>query len=66
MEVYKSNEDFILIALAKDTKKRPQGDLEIKQMISRTNKIYPVISDFDSKILIFSRTKSWCNKKCNY
>ena len=49
-EVHKSNEDFILIALAKDTKKRPQGDLEIKQMISRTNVTYPVISDFDSKI----------------
>ena len=49
-EVYKNNEDFVLVALAKDTKKRPQGDLEIKQMIDRTNVTYPVIRDYDSKI----------------
>merc|ERR1711871_1126451 len=49
-EVYKNNEDFVLVALAKDTKKRPQGYLEIKQMIDRTKITYPVIRDYDSKI----------------
>jgi len=49
-EVYKNNEDFVLVALAKDTKKRPQGYLEIKQMIDRTNVTYPVFRDYDSKI----------------
>ena len=47
---YKNNDDFILIALAKDTEKRPQKKKEIQNMIDKTNVTYPIMTDHNSQI----------------
>lgn len=56
---HKENEDFVLIALAKDTKQYPQGKKEISQMIEKTAITYPVYRDENSKIFnLFAENKA--------
>ncbi|MAQ31723.1 MAG: hypothetical protein CMD26_03205 [Flavobacteriales bacterium] len=56
---YKNNDDFILIALAKDTEKRPQKKKEIQNMIDKTNVTYPIMTDHDSQIFeLFAEEKA--------
>ena len=58
-QVHKENEDFVLLALAKDTERFPQRDKEITQMIEKTKITYPVISDKNSKIFnLFAEKKA--------
>ena len=45
---HKYNENFILIGLAKDTKKRPQKKEEIEFMLEKTGVTYPIITDENS------------------
>ena len=47
---HKDRDDFILIALAKDTEQRPQRENEINFMIKKTGVTYPIITDFNSEI----------------
>ena len=56
---HKENEDFVLIALAKDTEQYPQGKKEISQMIEKTDVTYPVYRDENSKIFnLFAENKA--------
>ena len=56
---HKENEDFVLIALAKDTEQYPQGKKEISQMIEKTAITYPVYRDENSKIFnLFAENKA--------
>ena len=56
---HKENEDFVLIALAKDTEQHPQGKKEISQMIEKTDITYPVYRDENSKIFnLFAKNKA--------
>ena len=56
---HKENEDFVLIALAKDTEQYPQGIKEISQMIEKTEVTYPVLRDENSKIFnLFAEKKA--------
>ena len=54
---HKENEDFVLVALAKDTEQFPQDIKEISQMIEKTNVTYPVFKDENSKIFSFFAEK---------
>ena len=56
---HKENEDFVLIALAKDTEQYPQEKKEISQMIEKTAITYPVYRDENSKIFnLFAENKA--------
>ena len=56
---HKENEDFVLIALAKDTEQYPQGKKEISQMIEKTAITYPLYRDENSKIFnLFAENKA--------
>ena len=56
---HKENEDFVLIALAKDTEQYPQEKKEISQMIEKTTITYPVYRDENSKIFnLFAENKA--------
>ena len=56
---HKENEDFVLIALAKDTEQHPQEKKEIFQMIEKTDITYPVYRDENSKIFnLFAEKKA--------
>ena len=56
---HKENEDFVLIALAKDTEQYPQEKKEISQMIKKTAITYPVYRDENSKIFnLFAENKA--------
>ena len=56
---YQNNDDFILIALAKDTEKRKQDEKEIELMINRTGITYPIGRDQNSKIFnLFAEEKA--------
>ena len=56
---HKENEDFVLIALAKDTEQYPQEKKEISQMIEKTDITYPVYRDENSKIFnLFAKNKA--------
>ena len=58
-QTHKENEDFVLLALAKDTERFPQRDKEIAQMIEKTKITYPIVSDKDSKIFnLFAEEKA--------
>ena len=58
-QIYKSNEDFVLIALAKDTKKRQQGDNEISFMREKTQVTYAMERDINSQIFqLFAKEKA--------
>ena len=47
---HQTNNEFILIALAKDTEKRPQAEEQIQFMIDRTGVSYPIVRDVHSEI----------------
>jgi len=47
---YKDNEDFIMIALTKDTDKNPQREKEIETIIEKTGITYPIGIDYNSSI----------------
>tara|TARA_B100001250_G_scaffold322088_1_gene285288 strand:+ start:4618 stop:5148 length:531 start_codon:yes stop_codon:yes gene_type:complete len=47
---HQTNNEFVLIALAKDTEKRPQAEEQIQFMIDRTGVGYPIVRDFHSEI----------------
>ena len=56
---YKDNEDFIMIALTKDTEKRPQREKEIKSIIEKTGVTYPIGTDYNSEIFnLFAEKKA--------
>ena len=56
---HKKNDDFILLALAKDTDKRRQGMNEIELMRNKTGATYPIESDWNSKIFhLFAEKKA--------
>jgi len=56
---HKENDNFILIALAKDTPKRPQRDKEIQFMIEKTKVTYPILTDYNSEIFeLFAEKKA--------
>ena len=56
---YKDNEDFIMIALTKDTDKKPQREKEIKTIIEKTRVTYPIGIDYNSKIFnMFAEKKA--------
>ena len=58
-EQYKNNPNFILIALAKDTDKRPQREKEIELMRERTGATFPIITDYNSEIFeLFAEKKA--------
>ena len=58
-EVHKENSDFVLIALAKDTKKRPQKEKEIQFMTNKTKVTYPIITDYHSEVFeLFAEEKA--------
>ena len=58
-EVHKENSDFVLIALAKDTKKRPQKEKEIQFMTDKTKVTYPIITDYNSEVFeLFAEEKA--------
>jgi thiol-disulfide isomerase/thioredoxin len=58
-EKHKDNPNFILIALAKDTEKRPQREKEIKLMREKTGATFPIITDYNSKIFeLFAEEKA--------
>ena len=53
------NPIFILIALAKDTEKRPQREKEIKLMREKTGATFPIITDYNSEIFeLFAEEKA--------
>jgi len=54
-----NNDQFVLVALAKDTERKPQGVQEIKFMTNRTGITYPIGSDKNSKIFnLFAEEKA--------
>ena len=56
---HKQNDDFILLALAKDTDKRRQGTNEIELMRKKTGVTYPIESDWNSEIFnLFAEKKA--------
>ena len=56
---YKDNENFIMIALTKDTEKRPQRKKEIKTIIEKTGVTYPIGIDYNSRIFnMFAEKKA--------
>ena len=56
---HKDNDDFILLALAKDTDKRKQGIQEIQLMRDKTGATYPLESDQDSEVFnLFAQKKA--------
>jgi len=56
---HKKNDDFILLALAKDTDKRRQGMNEIELMRKKTAVTYPIESDWNSEIFnLFAEKKA--------
>ena len=56
---HKDDDDFILLALAKDTDKRKQGIQEIQLMRDKTGATYPVESDQNSEVFnLFAQKKS--------
>tara|TARA_S200000501_G_C20850556_1_gene755502 strand:- start:458 stop:973 length:516 start_codon:yes stop_codon:yes gene_type:complete len=58
-QTHKENEDFVLLALAKDTERFPQRDKEIAQMTEKTKITYPIVSDKNSKIFnLFAEEKA--------
>ena len=58
-EQHKHNPNFILIALAKDTEKRPQREKEIKLMREKTGATFPIITDYNSEIFeLFAEEKA--------
>tara|TARA_B100000530_G_C15797585_1_gene424206 strand:+ start:192 stop:659 length:468 start_codon:yes stop_codon:yes gene_type:complete len=58
-EKHKNNPNFILIALAKDTEKRPQRKKEIELMREKTGATFPIITDYNSAIFeLFAEKKA--------
>ena len=56
---HKDDDDFILLALAKDTDKRNQGIQEIQLMRDKTGATYPIESDQNSELFnLFAQKKS--------
>ena len=56
---HKKNDDFILIALTKDSDTRPQRKKEIKLLIDKTGVTYPIKTDFNSEIFqLFAEKKA--------
>jgi len=56
---HQENNEFILLGLAKDTKKRPQNEEQIEFMINRTGVSYPIVRDINSKIFnLFAEEKA--------
>jgi len=56
---HKKNDDFVLIALTKDSDLRPQREKEIKLLIDKTGVTYPVKTDFNSEIFqLFAEKKA--------
>ena len=56
---HKNNDEFLLLALAKDTKRRPQGGQEIELMINKTGITYPIGTDKNSEIFnLFAEEKA--------
>jgi len=56
---HKDDDDFILLALAKDTDKRKQGIQEIQLMRDKTGATYPVESDQNSEVFnLFAEKKA--------
>lgn len=56
---HKDDDDFILLALAKDTDKRKQGIQEIQLMRDKTGATYPVESDQNSEVFnLFAQKKA--------
>ena len=56
---HKDDDDFILLALAKDTDKRNQGIQEIQLMRDKTGATYPLESDQDSEVFnLFAQKKA--------
>jgi len=56
---HKDNENFIMIALTKDTEKRPQREKEIKTIIEKTGVTYPIGIDYNSRIFnMFAEKKA--------
>ena len=56
---HKKNDDFVLIALAKDTEKRIQATEEINLMIEKTGVTYPILRDEKSKAFnLFAEEKA--------
>ena len=56
---HESNDDFILIGLAKDTPKHPQKQKEINLMRKKTGATYPIITDKESIIFnMFAEKKA--------
>ena len=47
---HQTNNDFVLMGLAKDTDKRPQTKEQIEFMLDRTDVSYPIIRDTNSQI----------------
>ena len=56
---HKDDDDFILLALAKDTDKRKQGIQEIQLMRDKTGATYPLESDQNSEVFnLFAQKKA--------
>ena len=56
---HKDNDNFIMIALTKDTEKRPQRKKEIKTIIEKTGVTYPIGIDYNSRIFnMFAEEKA--------
>ena len=63
---HKKNDDFILLALAKDTDKRRQGMNEIEFMRNKTGATYPIESDWNSEIFhLFAQKKAGVTRNIN-
>ena len=56
---HKENDDFVLLALTKDSDLRPQREKEIKLLIDKTRVTYPIETDYNSKIFqLFAEEKA--------
>ena len=56
---HKQNDDFVLIALTKDSDLRPQREKEIKLMREKTGATFPIITDYNSEIFeLFAEEKA--------
>ena len=56
---HQNNDQFVLLALAKDTERRPQRNQEIQLMINQTGVTYPIATDFNSEIFnLFAEKKA--------
>jgi len=56
---HKKNDDFVLLALTKDSELRPQREKEIKLLIDKTGATYPIETDYNSQIFqLFAEEKA--------